>query len=70
MRKERIEEYDIARGIAVIGMVLVHTYMGLCSYTGEWFYYFCYIPGTPFAAPVFMLLLGGNQVMTEKNSSS
>lgn len=68
MNNERAVEFDIARGIAVIGMVLVHVYMSLSCADNAAFYYICYIWGTPFAAPVFMMLLGSNLVFTKKKS--
>ena len=63
MKKARLTELDIARGVAVLGMVLVHVYLYLCSSDNRLFYYICTIPGTPFAAPVFLFLLGGNIVL-------
>lgn len=67
MNVNRAVELDVARGFAVIGMVLVHVYMCLSYVDNPIFYYFCFIPGTPFAAPVFMLLLGANLVFSHNN---
>lgn len=60
MEQKRALELDMVRGIAVIGMVLVHVYLNLCGSDNSVFYGICYVLGTPMAAPVFMVLLGVN----------
>ena len=68
IKKERIREFDVARVFAVIAMVAVHTEFAIYNYENEVFAIFFDYLGSPFAAPVFMFILGANIFLSSKNS--
>ena len=68
VKRTRIKEFDVARAFAVIVMVAVHTEFAVYNYENEVFATFFDYLGSPFAAPVFMFILGANIFMSSKNS--
>lgn len=65
----RQRELDVAKGLAVIFMVLVHVYEVYGgSVEGTTFSHVVEFLGSPPAAPVFMFLLGVGVVYSRKNT--
>ena len=67
-KRIRIKEFDVARVFAVIAMIAVHTEFAIYNYENETFAIFFDYLGSPFAAPVFMFILGANVYLSTKNS--
>lgn len=64
----RIREFDVARVFAIIVMVAVHTEFAIYNYESPVFATIFDYLGSPFAAPIFMFILGANIFLSSKNS--
>ena len=72
MNKKRQLEIDIAKGLAIFFMFLVHCYenYGADSIQHQGFFsHLVFFLGGPLAAPVFMFCMGVGMVYTRKQSS-
>ena len=68
MENKRIKEYDLARAIAIIFMIAVHTLASVYDGGNTTFYAIFTNLGSPFCAPIFMFILGSN-IYTSKHNS-
>lgn len=68
--RERIKEFDIARGLSIVFMILVHVYEEASVSESVALNYIMEIPGSYMASTVFLIILGANTVLTEKNPSA
>lgn len=64
---KRYDELDLARAIAIICMILVHFMYAVYDYSNMATFYIIDFLGSPFAAPVFMFIMGINLVLTSHN---
>lgn len=68
MEIKRIKEFDLARAIAIILMIAVHTLFAIYNYNNEVFGAIFTNLGSPFCAPIFMFILGANIFISRNNS--
>jgi len=68
MENKRIKEFDLARAIAIILMVAVHTEFAIYNFKSETFAAIFTNLGSPFCAPIFMFVLGANIYISRNNS--
>ncbi len=69
---KREKELDIARGIAIILMIVQHFWLVVISgfVNNEWVNFFFFLLGTVLAAPVFLFLMGVNISNSRHTNSS
>ena len=68
--KNREKALDIARGVAIILMILQHFWLMVVSgyVNNEWLNFFFFLSGTVLAAPVFLFLMGVNVNNSQHNT--
>ena len=67
---KRYPEFDIARGVAIILMILQHSWLLIFSNfaNNPYLNYFFFNLGTVLAAPVFLFLMGANIINSRRNN--